>query len=112
MEMIQYLIIIFAIFAYSWSILRFKDKNITRSEFGFWTIIWSSIIIFTLIPSITTVFSQPLGIGRGIDFIIYFSIIILFYLIFRIYVKIERQRQEITLIVREVAKQEARKRKQ
>jgi len=43
------------------------------------------------------------GVGRGVDVVIYVAIIILFYLLYRLYIKIENIEREITLIVREIA---------
>ncbi|MBU1854341.1 MAG: DUF2304 domain-containing protein, partial [Nanoarchaeota archaeon] len=51
------------------------------------------------------------GIGRPIDVVIYASIIVLFYLIFRMYVKIESMEQNITKVVREVTINNPKKKK-
>jgi hypothetical protein len=105
MEIIQIIMIVFALFAYSRSVLRSRSKEITSSEFAFWSVIWIAIIIVALIPGITGWLSAPLGIGRGVDIIVYLGIVGLFYLVFRLYVKMEKYRQEITKLVREMAKQ-------
>lgn len=102
MELIQIIVIIFVLFAYSRVILRFKDKVVTANEFIFWSVIWISIIIVALVPSITSWFSDLFGIGRPIDFVVYLSIILLFYLVFRIYVKLESVEQDVTKVVREI----------
>jgi len=110
MEPIQIIAVLFALFAYSRAILRFKDKKITGKEFLFWSIIWISIIIVALLPGVTSWFSNLFGIRRPIDLGIYASIIILFYLIFRMYVKLEGVEQDITKVVRNMAmKKEKRK---
>ncbi|NQU98272.1 DUF2304 family protein [Candidatus Woesearchaeota archaeon] len=103
MEAIQIIAIIFALFAYSRAILRYKDKKITNKEFLFWTIIWVSMIIVAIIPIVASWFSNLFGIRRPVDFMIYASIIILFYIIFKIYVKIESLEQDFTKIVRNLA---------
>ncbi len=56
-----------------------------------------------LIPQTLGFISNLLGISRPVDVIIYLSIAVMFYLIFRLYVKIETAEQEITKIVREKA---------
>jgi len=43
------------------------------------------------------------GVGRGVDIIVYISLALLFYLVFRIYVMIEDLRHQITYIIREIA---------
>jgi hypothetical protein len=103
MEIIQIIIVIFALFALSRAFLRFKDNKLTKTEFLFWTLIWLAVIVFAFTPRLTSWVSSLLGIGRGVDLIIYLSIIVLFYLIFRLYVKMESIRKDITLLVRKFA---------
>lgn len=100
---IQILIILFAIFAWSRAFLRLKDKTIKINEFIFWSIIWASLIIFSASPVLLSTLSTFVGIQRATDFAVYTSIIILFYLIYRIYAKIEKQEQDITRIVRNIS---------
>ncbi len=111
MEIIQIVIIIFALFALSRAFLRFKDNKLTKNEFIFWVILWVAVIIVSLIPTITGPISNVFGIGRGMDLIIYISIIILFYLIFRLYVKLESIEKEITMVVRRIALNKKSKKK-
>jgi hypothetical protein len=111
MELIQVIIIIFALFALSRAFLRFKDNALTKTEFLFWTAIWLTIIIVSFIPNLTTSVSNLFGIGRGMDLIVYISIIVLFYLIFRIYVKTESLEKNITKLIRERALDEDKAKK-
>lgn len=95
--------IIFAVFAWTRVILRLKDKHIRLSEFIFWSVIWLLVIIVAFIPSVTTSLADLLGISSGISLLVYLSVIILFYLVFRLYVKLEHQEQEITQLTRGLA---------
>lgn len=103
MELIQIVIIIFALFALSRAFLRFKDNKLTQNEFLFWVFLWVVVIIVSIIPGITSILSRQFGIGRGIDLVLYVSIIAIFYLIFRLYVKLESVEKEITRVVRKIA---------
>ena len=112
MLFLQILIIAFAVFAISRAFLRLKDNKITIKEFVFWSIIWVALVVFALIPRIIEPLSGIFGLERGADVLIYLSIIILFYLMFRLYVKLESVEQSITRLVREVAiKKEQKKKK-
>lgn len=102
MQLVQVLIIIFALFAFSRSVLRAKDRAITKWEFLFWSGIWISIIIVALLPDVSSFFARSLGIQRGVDIALYSSVIVLFYLIFRLYVKLDKIEQDITKVVREI----------
>ena len=112
MEIIQVVIIIFALFALSRAFLRFKDNKLTKNEFIFWILLWVVVIIISVIPSVTSPISNVFGIGIGIDLIVYLSIIILFYLIFRLYVKLESVEKEITMVVRKIALNPKNKKKE
>lgn len=100
---IQIIAIIFALFAISRVILRVRDKKLTINEFVFWCILWAALIILAIFPTLVVQLSGFLGFKRGLDVLIYVSIAALFYLVFRMYVKIEEQDQKITKLVREIA---------
>ena len=111
MEIIQFLIVIFALFALSRAVLRFKDNKLTINELVFWILVWIGVIIVSFLPSITGLLSSFLGIGRGIDVMVYVSIIVLFYLIFRLYVKAESLEKELTFVVRKLSLDNEKKKK-
>ncbi len=97
------LITIFVFFALSRLVLRFKEGKIPLVALIGWFLLWSSVELIVWIPAVTSSVAQILGIGRGADLIIYSSIIIIFYMIFRIYVKFEDMERQITQIVQTIA---------
>ncbi len=103
LSIIQILAFVFVTFAASRAVLRAKDKKISLGEFFLWIAIWGGLIFVVFFPGITSYFAQLLGIGRGVDVILYVSISLLFYLIFRLYVKLEETEREITKLVRNLA---------
>jgi len=108
-SIIQILLILFALFAWSRAFLRMRGKNISIGEFSFWSIVWLAVIIIGLFPELISNLSEIVGIGRGTDLAIYVSIILLFYLMFRLYVKVDSQNREVTKLVREIAINNAEK---
>ena len=108
-SVIQILALIFALFAMSRVVLRARDKKISVNELFFWLAVWCGLVFVVFFPQITSKVAFFLGIGRGIDVVIYSSIAILFYLIFRLYVKLEENQRSITLLVRELALNKKRK---
>ena len=110
-SVIQILIILFALFAFSRAFLRMRGKDISIGEFSFWGFIWVIVIVIALFPSTLSGISGFVGIGRPIDLIVYMSIILMFYLLFRLYVKIDMQNKELTKLVREIAIRDAKKKK-
>lgn len=110
-KIIQILAVLFGLFALSRSILRFKDGEVTWKELALWSVIWIGVIVVGLMPDITFDISRLLGIKRGIDAAVYGGIVVLFYLMFRMYVKIESLEHDITKAVRNTALAKGGKRK-
>ncbi len=103
MSALQIIAIVFALFAWSRALLRLRDRKISPMEFTFWTVIWAVVIGTMLLPKTAEFISLSLGVERPIDLAVFVSLLLLFYLIFRLYVKHEQKEQELTKLVREVA---------
>ena len=103
MEIIQIIILIFAFFALSRVIVNIKDDAFSGLEGLFWITFWTLAIIVTISPSLVEYTSIIVGVGRGSDLIIYLTVIFLSYLVFRLYVLLNRQNENITKIVRRIA---------
>ena len=108
-SLLQVLVVAFALFALSRAFLRFKDKKISGKEFAFWLVLWVAAFVVIILPVTSFFFANILGIQRGADFVVYISIILLFYLLFRLYVKIDSVEREITALVRESAIRKGKK---
>jgi len=106
---IQLVLSLFLFFAISRVYLRFKEGTINLGAFLFWIALWVLALFSIFYPDFTTYWAQLFGIGRGADAIIYISIILLFYLIFRTNVMLENLREEISRVVREIALREKEK---
>lgn len=106
---IQLLLILFILFAISRVLLRLKEKVISNQVALFWTLVWIAALIGITLPNTTSKLASYFGVGRGVDIIVYISLALLFYLVFRIFVMIQDIRQEITHLVRIVAIQKSSK---
>lgn len=102
-NLIQVVLTVFIIFALSRVVLRLRDKQINIVQFLIWCTAWVAVGILVLLPDTTVMLARLFGVGRGVDAIIYISIALLFYLVFRIYVKLDMTEQEITKLVRETS---------
>jgi hypothetical protein len=100
---IQFIIIIFALFAVIRAGAKLKQKSINTREFFIWLFFWILVIIGVLLPKNLDKIAQKVGVERGADLAIYISIVIIFYLLFKIFVAIEKTEKEITQIVRHIA---------
>ena len=100
---IQIFLLAVVIFAISRVYLRLKEGVITTRMAFFWFLIGIAALFAITLPATTTKIAEFFGVGRGVDIIVYISLALLFYLVFRIYVMIEDLRHQITYIIREVA---------
>lgn len=69
----------------------------------FWILIWLFVVIFAFVPELSIDIANIFGISRGLDFLIIVAIIVLFYLVFRLYIKVDKLQEEMTDIVTEIA---------
>lgn len=106
---IQILLLVFVLFAASRAVLQFRGGTIRFGALSFWLLIWTIALVAIFYPEETTRIAKLLGIGRGVDIVVYASIAILFYLVFRLNVYIENLRTEISRLIREVAIKEVKK---
>lgn len=106
---IQLLLLIFIIFAASRAVLQFRGGTIKFGSLIFWLIIWVLALISIFYPEETTKIARLAGIGRGVDIIVYVSIALLFYLVFRLHVYMENLRTQMSQLIREISLQEVKK---
>ena len=100
---LQLIAIVFLIFAFSRVWLRAREGTIGKGMFLFWILVWFLVLIAVVRPELTTQLARKMGIGRGVDVVLYVSIVTLFYLNFRSNVLIENLRHEITQLTRIIA---------
>lgn len=100
---VQVILIILILFPISRVFLRFKEGQLTPPFFVFWLNVWTSALVILIFPDITTKIAKTVGINRGVDVVIYLSIALLFYLVFRIYVSLENIRKDMSEIVRMIS---------
>jgi len=88
-------------------IARYRERKIGAIAFLLWLTLWIGAAFVIAFPDSTLVAARLLGIGRGVDLVLYISVILILYLMFRFYVRLEQMDRDITKIVRAVALREA-----
>jgi|SRR3989339_49146 len=105
----QILFLLFVAFAL-YSVGRKKSSGVLgRWGLIFWVSFWLGASVLILWPQSTVILANYLGIGRGADLVFYSSLLIIFFVLFRLHVKIETMSRDITKIVRKEALEEERK---
>lgn len=82
---------------------RFFKKEISFLLFLIWAIVWLGVGAITVFPVIIENAAVYLGIGRGVDLVTYVSIIVIFYVLFKIIIKQNKLEKNITEMVRNIA---------
>lgn len=101
--LIKVILVSFLLFSISRVLLQLRNRNLgSRSSF-FWITIWIAALVGIISPELTSRVARVFGIGRGADVVIYISIALLFYLIFRLSIFIENLRHDIGKLSREIA---------
>lgn len=100
---IKVVIIIFVLVVIGKTIRRFQRGDISSRELTIWTVFWLLVGLVAIVPKKTDAVAQWLGVGRGVDLLVYISIIVLFFIVFKIIVKLENIDRDITKVVRNAA---------
>ena len=81
-----------------------KDKA-SLTKIIFWVLFWGISLVIIWLPKETIDnIGSVFGVGRGIDVLVYLSIILLFYNNLRLNERIDDMNKKVTKIVREEAK--------
>ncbi|OGG87675.1 hypothetical protein A3B87_01015 [Candidatus Kuenenbacteria bacterium RIFCSPHIGHO2_02_FULL_39_13] len=98
--LIQIFSSIFVLFVLWRVIAKFRRRELKPSEFITWLVFWFAVGVAFITPETLTLLANILGIGRGADLVLYFAVVIVFYLIFRIFARLEKMERDITKVVR------------
>jgi len=108
---IRIIIWVFGIFVLSRIVLNYENKKLTAKQLIFWVIVWIIVVGVTTWPYLTDKLANYLGVRRGVDVALFLAIILLFYLVFRVYIVLFDIESEITEIAKNVALKDIKKRK-
>jgi len=101
--LIQYLLVFLVLLMIVRVIRKWKQGLLGLRDLFFWVAFWIVAGIIVVLPEVTNFFAGLFGVGRGADLVIYLSIVLIFYIIFQVMVRIEKIERNITKIVREMA---------
>src|SRR3990167_4887384 len=99
----QILFTIFALFAMGAVFRRRKEGHLGPKATIFWVLFWLAAIVVVLWPESASKIAEFFGIGRGADLVVYASLAIVFYLLFKLNVKLDSLNRDITKVVRKNA---------
>lgn len=98
-----------AVLAVAYTIRRWHRRELSSGIAVFWSLFWFVVVVFIWMPRASDAFAARIGIGRGIDAAMYLGFLVVFYLFFRVSVKLERLERHITRVVRHLALKDAKR---
>lgn len=109
MTAIQFFLILIFFFALFKVGFRFRDKEIKPLNALIWFGFWSAAIIVVLRPGLAVWLAQFLGVGRGVDAVIYLTMAGLAFFMFRLWIRLEKIEKHLTSLVRQNALEDKNK---
>lgn len=105
---IQIVAIVVAVIHIARLLSLWKGRKIPGKTALLWFLIWFAVLFVVFFTPVIDALSRPIGVGRGIDMVVYISVLMLFYFIFQLNMKIDKLEREITKLVREISYQKPR----
>ena len=100
----QLIALIIIVFFLARLFIQKKRKQVSANEFYFWLFFWVlATVAIIFIKRIDSLVAHWGFSGTGIEVLFYAGVIILFYFIFRLRLRIEKIERDITEIVRNIA---------
>jgi hypothetical protein len=105
--LVKILSFLLAAIVISKSYVEFRAKSESLQMFIFWSVTWTVIVVVALFTSIIDLFISMFGGGRtGLGTFFGMGLVLLFFTVYRIYVKLERIEQRITKTIQDLALQD------
>jgi hypothetical protein len=81
-----------------------KERQVNSPEFAFWLLFWLSSGVAIIFIKHIDALVESLGFeAKGINVLLYVSVVLLFYLIFRLRIQLAKMESDITKVVRDIA---------
>jgi len=100
---IQILLTLVLLIALAVTWKRAKENVIRKREAFLWSLVWIIAAVVILLPETTSFVANLLGVGRGVDLVLYASVVVLFFLVFKLFTSLDRLEKLLTDIVRKDA---------
>ena len=95
--------LLFGLFMIYYSFLKYKRKEFSVKEFGFWLVLWIFFIVISLFPYILDPISKSLKFARTFDLLVILGFLFLILTIFYTYTLAKKNQKQLEAIVREIS---------
>ena len=103
MTIFQILILIFIAIVLYKAVRRLIKKDISALLFAVWLLFWLAIAAINIYPESMNIIARALGVGRGVDIVIYVSVFVMFYWLFRTNLRLNEVDRKVSKLVSKVA---------
>ncbi|EKD42972.1 MAG: hypothetical protein ACD_72C00515G0002 [uncultured bacterium] len=103
MIIIQIVLVLFFLFAFIKVLIKFFHQELKASAAIGWLVFWIVSAIVVVVPDFASRLAKILGVGRGVDAIMYLAFVVLFFLVFKVFVRLEKMEKQLTKVVRQDA---------
>lgn len=93
------------------SVYKLIKKEIGWALFALWLSVWLFVLVINFFPLSITWLANSVGIGRGVDLIVYLALLIVFYVIFKTHLRIKCLEKKISRLVSAQALKKANEKK-
>jgi small membrane protein len=103
MTIFQTLILVAILVIITKAIIRLYRKEITVWLFLLWLVVWLGVGIIDVFPNTITYIALFVGVGRGVDLVIYIALLTLLYVVFKYSIRLQVLERKISSLVRKLA---------
>ena len=108
---IQIISVSFAFWMLYVAYIHYKKGNMVKREFGFWLVVWLSMVYFALFPRVLDPILAKLFVARAMDLLMIVAFMILGYLGFVNHIGIKSLQNQIESLVRKNTISHAKKKR-
>ncbi|MBI4117748.1 MAG: DUF2304 domain-containing protein [Parcubacteria group bacterium] len=103
MRPIQVLLLFFVFLFFGKLYAQRKKNRISGREYVFAILFFALSVVAIVIPDTTSYFAAFVGVGRGVDLILYIAVLSIFYTMFKLFIRLFRLEQSLSRLVSELA---------
>ena len=103
LDYIDIIMLAVGLFAVGKLTVSFKKNTLSLRRYLVWVGFWLVVIFVVFHPAFSDAVAVFLGVSRGTDAAFFIAILLIFYVIFKLLMRIENLEQNLTKIVREIA---------
>ena len=103
MNSFQYIVLTVLVVLCLWTVRGTISGQMRKRIAFFWMLVWGSAGFVLVWPESTLRVAQALGIGRGVDLVVYFGLLTTLVGFFYVYTRFRRLDRQLSLLVRRLA---------